>query len=163
MGLLVVVPANLLYGDNPLYHEGIFWLEAGTVFAILSQQYGFTLNVKSNLGDLLQMNVLVVLSLFVQVYCRFYKYLVVSLTLLTTHWENPLWSSPDWYPFMLMHTTTSLVSTVALFLVSVMFLIDNSKKVMKFSSLLRERTIPQMFEGQGVSSSSSSSLKVKSL
>lgn len=68
MGLLVVVPANLLHGDDPLYHQGIFWFEAGTVCAIMSQQYGYTLDVKGSFKDLFMMNVLVVTSFGVQVY-----------------------------------------------------------------------------------------------
>lgn len=45
LGLSMVLPMNMMYGGNEYYHELVFVMQGAAFFAMLTQLYGFTLDV----------------------------------------------------------------------------------------------------------------------
>uniref|UniRef100_A0A7S2NGK7 TLC domain-containing protein n=1 Tax=Zooxanthella nutricula TaxID=1333877 RepID=A0A7S2NGK7_9DINO len=81
MGISMVVPMNMYYGQNTYYHELVFMLQLAAFTSMFSQQYGFTLDPKTRAG-LAQMQVSVVASCLMVFYSRAGRYLVVGYHLL---------------------------------------------------------------------------------
>merc|ERR1719384_2846853 len=50
MGMLLVVPMNLYFGDNVYYHELVFLLQFAAFTACALQQFGYTLDVNTTRG-----------------------------------------------------------------------------------------------------------------
>jgi len=77
MGTCLVVPMNVYFGSNPLYHEMIFLLQAAAFGAMGLQQYGYTLDI-SKRGDLVTMKILVTITAAIMLYSRCFRYLYVA-------------------------------------------------------------------------------------
>merc|ERR1712066_55792 len=83
MGMGMVVPMNIVYRDNCHYHEFIFLLQGAAFVACMSQNYGYTLDIKT-LSGLRQMKVCVTVTLLTMVYSRFLRYAFVGYKLIST-------------------------------------------------------------------------------
>lgn len=84
MGLSMVIPMNIFYGSNPYYHEFVFLLQGAAFVALASQNYGFTLDVKTASG-LKQMKMCVTITLLVTLWSRLLRYSFVGYTLICTY------------------------------------------------------------------------------
>mmetsp|Transcript_1579 Transcript_1579/g.1860 ORF Transcript_1579/g.1860 Transcript_1579/m.1860 type:complete len:308 (+) Transcript_1579:145-1068(+) len=73
VGILLVLPLNVYFGNSKLYHEGIFLLQGAAGVAICCQCYGFTLNLKKD-SDLTQIKLISTFVLTVMIYSRFYRF-----------------------------------------------------------------------------------------
>jgi len=82
MGLSMVIPMNILYRDNPYYHEFVFLLQAAAFFAMAFQNYGFTLDVKTASG-LKQMKVCVTCTVAVMLWSRGFRYAFIGYKLIS--------------------------------------------------------------------------------
>lgn len=95
MGLIMVIPMNLHYGQEALYHEMVFLLQFAGAFAGFAQQYGYTLDVSSSCG-LQQMRLSCLVTWCAIVHTRFVRFWVVGLKLLAVfgaHGDNHfLWA-----------------------------------------------------------------------
>mmetsp|Transcript_3444 Transcript_3444/g.10695 ORF Transcript_3444/g.10695 Transcript_3444/m.10695 type:complete len:339 (+) Transcript_3444:67-1083(+) len=80
MGLGMVIPMNILHGDNPWYHEFVFLLQSAAAIAMLCQSYGYTLDVKTAQG-LRQMKRCVTVTLITIVWSRVLRFAFVGFKL----------------------------------------------------------------------------------
>jgi len=87
MGLGMVIPMNIVYRDNCHYHEFIFLLQGAAFVACMSQNYGYTLDIKT-LSGLKQMKVCVTVTLLTMVYSRFLRYAFVGYKLISTFYAD---------------------------------------------------------------------------
>lgn len=124
MGLSMVIPMNLRYGDNTWYHELVFLLQFAAVSAMGFQQYGFTLDVKTQ-GGLRQMKLCVFLTWLIILYSRVLRFVYVAFQLvLLLHQDG---SMNMFY--------AGLVAISAMSVINVSFFLDCTSKVMKFAKM----------------------------
>lgn len=83
MGLSMVIPMNMVYGDNRHYHEFVLLLQGAAFVAMLSQNYGFTLDVWSVSG-LRQMKACVTVTLVTMLWSRLFRYAFIGYSLIST-------------------------------------------------------------------------------
>merc|ERR1719240_2397738 len=81
MGLGMAIPMNLSFASEPYFHEMVFLLQFAAAFALMTQNYGYTLDTKSA-GGLLRMKVAVTLTLAVLVYSRVLRFAFLGYKLL---------------------------------------------------------------------------------
>lgn len=137
MGLSMVIPMNLWYGNNAYYHELVMCLQFAAAFALLLQQYSFTLDIKSA-GGLRQMNVLCVVVFCIMCYTRVYRYAIVAYGLCSDFHANG--------------HTGMLVAGVAVVasmsLLNILFVVDATTKLAKFLKLsLRDSSSAELEDG----------------
>jgi hypothetical protein len=83
LGLCMVIPMNLAYGGHPCYHELVFLLQGAAFFALLMQNYGFTLDVHTSAG-LHQMRLGAISVFAVLCWSRLYRYWAIGYQLMCT-------------------------------------------------------------------------------
>lgn len=82
MGLSMVIPMNIVYRDNVYYHELVFLLQGAAFVAMASQNYGYTLDVKTASG-LTQMKVCTGVTLATMLWSRALRYAMIGYKLIT--------------------------------------------------------------------------------
>jgi len=87
MGMSMVVPMNVYYNDSSYYHEFVFLLQFAAATAMMAQNYGFTLDVKTATG-LRQMKVIVAGVCVVIFYSRLFRYWYVGYQLVLQYWVD---------------------------------------------------------------------------
>lgn len=80
--LSMVLPMNLMYPDNPHYHELVFLLQGASVFATGAQFYGFTLDVATASG-LRQMRACTALTSILSIWSRVFRYWPIAFHCVT--------------------------------------------------------------------------------
>lgn len=91
LGMGLVLPMNLVYGSNPLYHEMVFILQFAGFVAMAAQSYGFTLDVNSA-GGLLRMRVTSIFVLVTMGWSRVLRFLPLAFACLSTlYGDGHLW------------------------------------------------------------------------
>merc|ERR1711870_128022 len=73
---------NIMYGNNRDYHEFVLLLQGAAFVAILSQNYGYTLDVKSASG-LKQMKICVIVTLATMLWSRLFRYALIGYSLVS--------------------------------------------------------------------------------
>jgi len=87
MGLGMVIPMNMVYGSNVYYHEFVFLLQGAAFVAMVSMQYGYTLDVRKR-SDLLRMRVCVSVSFAAMLWSRLLRYVFVGYKLLSSFYAD---------------------------------------------------------------------------
>merc|ERR1712039_114114 len=82
-GLSMVIPMNMMYGDNRYYHELVLLLQGAAFVALVCQNYGYTLDVKSASG-LKKMKVSVTVTLVTMLWSRLFRYVFIGYSLVAT-------------------------------------------------------------------------------
>lgn len=124
MGLGMAIPMNLSFGAEPFYHEMVFLLQFAAAFALITQNYGYTLDTKTASG-LLRMKVAVTLTLAVLVYSRVLRFAYCGYKLLSIAHASGSTG---------MLVGGSLVMA-AMSLLNVLFVTDATGKFLKFMKL----------------------------
>ena len=129
MGLSMIIPMNIYFGKCATYHEFVWLLKFAGAIAILSTNYGYTLDVETKSG-LLQMKIVVTITWMVIAWSRVLQYAMVGSNLLEILGTTP---------FMYCGGCTALalmgVFNLAMFM-------DATQKLFKF--------IPMRYQGAGV-------------
>lgn len=71
--MLCVIPMNIYFGDNTLYHEAVFLLQGVAAISLALQNFSYTLDVKKP-SDLLQMKMTMVLCMTIVLYSRMFRF-----------------------------------------------------------------------------------------
>eukprot|EP00640_Fibrocapsa_japonica_P002401 CAMPEP_0113944458 /NCGR_PEP_ID=MMETSP1339-20121228/34436_1 /TAXON_ID=94617 /ORGANISM="Fibrocapsa japonica" /LENGTH=281 /DNA_ID=CAMNT_0000949671 /DNA_START=237 /DNA_END=1082 /DNA_ORIENTATION=+ /assembly_acc=CAM_ASM_000762 len=121
MGLMLVMPMNILYGELHAYHELVFLLQSAAAVGLLSQQWGYTLDMSSSMG-LWKAKCLFMLTWVVMVYGRLLRYAFVCMRIIFHISVN---GQPVLFGF-------AVVVTVMMSLVNMVFIGDITEKVCKF-------------------------------
>jgi hypothetical protein len=87
MGLGMVIPMNILYGSNVFYHEFVFLLQGAAFVALLTQNYGYTLDVHTRIG-LAQMRACVSATFATMLYSRLLRYVFIGYQLTSTFYAD---------------------------------------------------------------------------
>jgi hypothetical protein len=87
LGLCMVIPMNLAYGCHPCYHEIVFLLQGAAFFAMLMQNYGFTLDVRTSAG-LRQMRLCANSVFLVLCWSRLYRYWAIGYQMMCTFYAD---------------------------------------------------------------------------
>ena len=117
----MVIPMNIFYHDNVYYHETTCWLQLAAFVAFYCQQYGFTLNVKTQEG-LNKMKISISISFMIIIWSRVIRYAWLLQILMTTIWEDQNW----------IVIKCAVAPYILLSLVNVLIVMDASAKFAKF-------------------------------
>eukprot|EP00931_Biecheleriopsis_adriatica_P107613 TRINITY_DN81935_c0_g1_i1.p1 TRINITY_DN81935_c0_g1~~TRINITY_DN81935_c0_g1_i1.p1 ORF type:complete len:355 (+),score=47.11 TRINITY_DN81935_c0_g1_i1:28-1065(+) len=124
MGMGMVLPMNIKYHDNAYYHELILLLQLAACVALTSQNYGYTLDVKTSSG-LRSMKLCVSLTFVSILYSRVIRYVFVAYHLIWTFYSD---------------SETAMLCAGALVtglmgVLNVMFFADSTQKLIKFMKM----------------------------
>lgn len=81
MGLGMAIPMNLVFANEPYYHEMVFLLQFAAAIALGLQNYGYILDVKTASG-LFRMKMAVTITLCTIIYSRVLRFAYVGYKLL---------------------------------------------------------------------------------
>jgi len=87
MGLGMVIPMNIAYGNNSYYHELVFLMQGAAFVASVSQNYGYTLDVHTPDG-LAQMRVCVSVTFFTMLWSRVLRYVFIGYKLISAFYAD---------------------------------------------------------------------------
>jgi hypothetical protein len=87
MGLGMVLPMNVTYPDNLLYHEAIFLMQGAAFAAMAAQFYGFTLDVSTKSG-LRQMQACAGCTMLVLLWTRVLRFAYLGHSLVSAFLED---------------------------------------------------------------------------
>jgi len=87
LGLCMVIPMNLAYGGHPCYHEIVFLLQGAAFFALLMQNYSFTLDVRTSTG-LRRMRLSTGSVFVVLCWSRLYRFWVIGYRMMCTFYAD---------------------------------------------------------------------------
>lgn len=120
MGLMMVIPMNLVGRDNKYYHEGVFLLQFAALVAMGLQQYGYTLNIETTSG-LIMMKINVTVCFIIMWYSRAirYGYVVYRIVIFLRDISTLMYVG-------------GICAAAAMSLVNVLFCLDVTKKFVKF-------------------------------
>lgn len=121
LGLSMVIPMNVLYGDLWPYHELIFNLQICSVISLGIQQYGYTLDISTSWG-LWKMQLYSLITWAGIVYSRIYRFIPLACTLLVTVRE-------DGYTSFFF---CACIALGAMSLTNLLYFLDATAKVLKF-------------------------------
>mmetsp|Transcript_22067 Transcript_22067/g.39569 ORF Transcript_22067/g.39569 Transcript_22067/m.39569 type:complete len:314 (+) Transcript_22067:64-1005(+) len=125
MGQAMVIPMNILYADNPDYHEFVFLMQAAAFLAMMLQSYGYTLNVQTKEG-LKKMQISIIVSWLTILYSRVVRFSVVGYRLARTFHSDGNW--------MMFYVGSSVLVLMGCF--NVMMIVDATQKLIKFTAML---------------------------
>lgn len=123
MGLSIVIPMNMFYGDFILYHKGIFFMQGVAAAAMTFQYYAFTLNLNKR-SDMIQMRTIVIANLVALVYCRILGFGGIALEMI-----------PILYNDNLFFLGICLVVTILMQYINYTFIMEALRKVRKYMSM----------------------------
>jgi len=124
MGLSMVLPMNMMYGLNPHYHEFVFLLQGAAATALLSQSYGFTLDVNTADG-LMSMKGSVTFTMITILYTRLLRYVYLGYQLAMTFYADG----------NIKVMCGGIAMLILLGIVNILMCVDAVKKCMKFLSM----------------------------
>jgi len=121
LGLGMVIPMNVLYGDSQAYHEMIFNMQFCSMISNLVQQYGYTLDTETSSG--LWKKKLCSLCTWMGIcYSRAFRFIPLALAMLTTVRND----GRTCFFFC------SCAALGAMGVINALYLFDSTKKVLKF-------------------------------
>ena len=126
--LCLVVPMNIFYWNNRYYHEMTMWMQFAAFFAFTIQQYGYTLDTKSQEG-LIRMKISVCLGLIIMVWTRVIRYFWLWIILGAVIWEDQNW----------IVIKAAILPFLGLTLINVYFVVDATAKFLKFMPMKIEK------------------------
>jgi len=124
MGLGMAIPMNLSFASEPYYHEMVFLLQFAAAFALMTQNYGYTLDTKTASG-LLRMKMAVTLTLIVMIYSRVLRFAYCGYQLLCI-----AYASGNTHLFF-----GGSIVVVLMSLLNILFVSDAAGKFSKFMKL----------------------------
>mmetsp|Transcript_5982 Transcript_5982/g.6871 ORF Transcript_5982/g.6871 Transcript_5982/m.6871 type:complete len:321 (-) Transcript_5982:60-1022(-) len=135
MGLSIIVPLNIYFGDNRLYHEGMFLMQGVSAFCITSQYYSYTLNTEKP-WDMIQMKVLSMSNFLIMFYCRIIGFGGIMMKIL-----------PIIYDQNQILAIAGIVTTILMQYLNFKFLRSNFSRAVKYAFL----PLPPVKKGEAFS------------
>lgn len=127
MGLGMVVPMNLHFPGLVPYHEGIFLLQFAAFAALMTQNYGYTLDVGTAAG-LLKMRIITAGVFATMFYSRAARFVYVVFQVVSFLYA-------EGGPVMFCG---SIFASVTMSLLNALFVMDAGSKLLKFFQLKKE-------------------------
>lgn len=135
----MIIPMNIFYPDNVYYHEGFCIVQLGAFIVLFCQQYGYTLNVKTQ-ECLTQMKICVSISFIVIMWTRVIRYAWLWSTLATMIWEDKNW----------VVIYCGVFPTLLLTLFNLVVMKDGAERFIKFVAMdVKEPSVRQISETGG--------------
>uniref|UniRef100_A0A7S3LKS8 TLC domain-containing protein n=1 Tax=Aplanochytrium stocchinoi TaxID=215587 RepID=A0A7S3LKS8_9STRA len=122
-GLSLVIPMNMFYGYNVLYHKGVFLMQGVSAWALFAQYYAFTLDLSKRF-DLVQMKIISVGVFLAMFYGRIIGFICISLELI-----------PILYSENLLLLSVAVAVSILMQSLNYNFILENYRKMVKYAKM----------------------------
>lgn len=122
LGLLMVIPMNVYFGDSSEYHELVFLLQGAAFVAQYAQMWGYLLDVTKSRKELLKLKISIIFAWVMIVYSRLYRFIPVGWSLYHMLKRG---SSPSF-------ARLGGLSLVGMLVINTLMFLDVTKKLLKW-------------------------------